>query len=993
MNEQSRQNSKISYDDQSVVSGSKSSQIAYGDYSAVAGPYGTAIVNVYQQAPPGQITPDEIEKAKQQLSALPLEAVPNVADLPCGSRMPFRHNQLFVGREDDLKALARVLKGAQTAVVTGLGGIGKTQLAIEFVHRYGQYFAGGVFWLNFSDPDAISSGVSACGGVGGFELRPDYHTLTISDQVRLVSAAWQSSLPRLLVFDNCEEETLLAQWHPPTGECRVLVTSRRAVWNIALKVHTLALGVLDRKESILLLQKHWPDLTVDDADLDAIAEELGDLPLALHLAGGFLSKYHRIVTPTAYLSQLRDKALLEHPSLEGRGTTLSPTDHELHIAGTFALSYGRLDATDTIDVLARALLARVAYFAPGEPIPRDLLWQTLDLVDTDFEIKLQVEDALTRLVELGLLEEGVEESLRQHRLLTAFTRAVSHHETQAQEAVENTLIGIFQTSNQTGNLSKVRTIEPHLRAVTELAMQREGEQAVLLCNVLGNHLRNSANYLDARFYLERALAIDEALFGKDNPGTSLSLNDLGLVLSRIGHHEAAKTYLERALRLFEKKKDFPNAAASLDNLGQLSTAAGDYENARVYLKYALEIREQILGPEHPRTAVSLQSLGDLLAVQGNYAEAKDNYERALAIRERTPGKYSRATASSLSSIGALIEEQGNFAKAVDYREQALEIYDNLLGPDNPVTVLELCGLIRPLILNGMVKRASLHFVRLKTCLDEHDVDCWPPFVLNNLGLTLWFWGDCREAIKYYELAYQVDHSDAIILNNLAMALVPLERYQAAREHYEAALEIQQQKGVGGRLLKAKLLNNFGALRRIVSEFKKARTHFEQALKIRKEMLGLAHRDTATTLSNLGLLFQDEGDFTIAQQYIEQALTIYQQLFGNKHPDIAKSLNDFGALLYAQDKLIEAQAYLDQALTMREQTLPDYHPYMADTLTNLGKVVLAQGDEKQAGVCFERALAIYKLRYGDSHSSTREISAHLTALEEHAPMNMSPKREQ
>ena len=79
------------------------------------------------------------------------------------------------------------------------------------------------------------------------------------------------------------------------------------------------------------------------------------MPLALHLAGSFLAAYRHAVTPKAYLTQLRDETLLDHPSLRGRGTTFSPTGHELHVARTFALSYDRLDPKDENDALALAL--------------------------------------------------------------------------------------------------------------------------------------------------------------------------------------------------------------------------------------------------------------------------------------------------------------------------------------------------------------------------------------------------------------------------------------------------------------------------------------------------------------------------------------------------------------------------------------------------------------------------------------------------------------
>ena len=163
---------------------------------------------IYQYAEPAPVDADTLATANDRLAELPLATIPAPAPLPPGSRMPIGHNPLFVGREADLKALAATLKKGDTAAVgqiaaaTGLGGIGKTQLASEFVHRYGQYFLGGVFWLSFADPDAIGAEVASCGGVGALDLRPDFGNLPLDDQLRLVLAAWQSPLPRLLVFDN-----------------------------------------------------------------------------------------------------------------------------------------------------------------------------------------------------------------------------------------------------------------------------------------------------------------------------------------------------------------------------------------------------------------------------------------------------------------------------------------------------------------------------------------------------------------------------------------------------------------------------------------------------------------------------------------------------------------------------------------------------------------------------------------------------------------------
>lgn len=193
-------------------------------------------------APMSIRSPTAIEAAHQLLATLPLDTIPTLTPLPLGSRMPFNHNPLFVGRAEDLRLLAVTLKSGSTAAIgqiaaaTGLGGIGKTQLACEFVHRYGSYFAGGVFWLNFGDPELVPAEIRVCGGVGHMELRSDFDRLTPDDQLRLVRAAWQSSLPRLLVFDNCEDEALLATWRPLNSGCHILITSRRLHWDVSLDV-------------------------------------------------------------------------------------------------------------------------------------------------------------------------------------------------------------------------------------------------------------------------------------------------------------------------------------------------------------------------------------------------------------------------------------------------------------------------------------------------------------------------------------------------------------------------------------------------------------------------------------------------------------------------------------------------------------------------------------------------------------------------------------
>jgi NB-ARC domain len=260
----------------------------------------------------------------ESLPPLPRAYLPEPAPLPPGSLMPMGRNELFVGRESQLHELAEALQVQRTAVigqvasVTGLGGIGKTQLAAEFVHRYGQFFTGGVFWLGFSDPASVPTEIALCGGPEHLNLWSIEEEPDIDTQIATIRRIFTGPEPRLLVFDNCEDEKLLAEWRPKTGGSRVLVTSRHSTFSAYLGVRTLPLDVLQRAESLALLRAldHGQPFEAADAEtLDAICAELGDLPLALHLAGSFLACYRHTITPVTYLAQLRSRALLEHPSL------------------------------------------------------------------------------------------------------------------------------------------------------------------------------------------------------------------------------------------------------------------------------------------------------------------------------------------------------------------------------------------------------------------------------------------------------------------------------------------------------------------------------------------------------------------------------------------------------------------------------------------------------------------------------------------------------
>jgi len=704
----------------------------------------------------------------------------------------------------------------QVVAATGLGGLGKTQLAVEFVYRFGRFFAGGVFWLSFASPDEIPLQIAACAGPGAMGLAAGVEGLSVDERLELVMGAWQGGLPRLLVFDNCEEEALLAAWRPPGGGCRVLVTSRRSSWSPTLGVNGLPLDVLPRPDSVDLLRRYRPDLAADDPGLDAIAHELGDLPLALHLAGSYLRTYSAEVNLPEYLAELGQPALLKHASLLGRGVqdSPSPTNHVQSLAQTFALSLGRLDRDRGVDKVALALLARLACLAPGEPVPRHLLNMTLEEPQP-----LMRADALRRLAALGLVELG-EGRLRLHRLLAHFVRQEAL-DNEARPAVDRALIDCGQAAAE-GRLigTQLTTVIPHLTYVAAGASAQEGERAGHLSNAAGRAMQYAGILSGARPWYERAVASWERGLGPDNTYTADGLNNLAGLLQAQGELQGARSLYERAVAIYEQVRgpNHPSTALGLNNLALLLRDQGEMDIARSLFERALAIRERMLGSEHPSTATSLNNLGLVLWAQGELDAARPLFERALAIREREQGPDHPNTANSLSNLAGLLRDQGELDAARPLLERALAIHEQVQGPDHPNTGASLNRL-------GLLLRKT------------GELDAARPLLERALAIT--------------ERVLGPDHlATGNSLNDLGLLLRDLGDLETARPLLEHALAITERVHGPDHLDTATSLNNLGLLLRDQGDPDAARPLLERALAIYQRVRGPHHPDTTTVRTSL-----------------------------------------------------------------------------------------------------------------------------------------------
>lgn len=748
-------------------------------------------------------------------------------------QVPYPPNPLFRGRDAELRRLAEALLGdasgtaAVLPAVSGTGGIGKTQLASEFAHAHRDEFPGGVFWLSMAQPETVASQVAAAGGPGGLDL-PGWSGLDLEARVAAVRRAWNEPVRRLLVFDNLEDPQLLQDWRPTGGGTRLLITTRRGVWSATSGVQAVPLQTLARPESMRLLlaprYREQVETVLAEpavaAEADAICEQVGDLPLALALAGAYLEQ-----TPSLSLAGYRARlaeSLLAHPSLETELEEGLPTRHAASVAATISLSYQQLNPSQERDALALTLLQRMAYLAPA-PIPHRLLIRLAER-DPDAEAQAAEVDApLRRLAAVGLIELLPESGAALHRLVAAFVRDQDADPRASASQAADGLITEVYAINTAGYPLRGTPYLAHLTYLAQHEGQHAAEQAATLQTNLGYLLRTQGELAGARPYYERALAMREQVLGPQHLLTALSLNNLGYLLQEQGDLAGARPYYERALAICEQVLGSQHllTASSLNNLGGLLQAQGELAGARSYYERALAIYEQVLGRQHPYTALSVNNLGYLLQAQGDLAGARPYFERALAVCEQVLGSQHLFTANSLNSLGSLLQAQGDLAGARSYFERALAIREQTLGPSHPDTANSL----------------------------------------NNLGYVLRAQGDLAGARSYFEralvicgqaLGTQHPHT-ANVLNNLGYLLQAQGDLAGARPYYERALAIREQVLGPQHSNTAYSLNNLGYLLHAQGDYAAARPYYERALAIFTARLGAQHSYTQTVQRNLAAL--------------------------------------------------------------------------------------------------------------------------------------------
>ncbi|POX52839.1 FxSxx-COOH system tetratricopeptide repeat protein [Streptomyces sp. Ru72] len=539
---------------------------------------------------------------------------------PATYRLPPR-NSHFTGRDATLGELRRRLTsagGIAVQVVHGLGGVGKTQLAVEYAYRYLSKYRF-VAFVDAEDPDLVASQFAS--------LARELGLVEVSSEqvVSGVYATLRDRRPWLIIFDNAEKPSALVHALPSGDLARnghVVVTTRVSGWSGTADV--LDLQVFTRKESVELLVRRVPGTTARTAD--RIAEQLGDLPLALEQAAGYMG--YNQTAPEEYLALLttRLEEMIARGELADRPAVV--------VATLWQLSVRKLRREQPQAV---PLLELCALLAP-DPIPLELFTGSPEPVITAAADPLVWDTTVGTLAGLGLARRE-DSSLVLHRLVQAAIRATMPDGLLVASRAKLCRALLTAVPHDIHGDPDARPrwhrLLPHVLAVTKADPPAQcAAETALLLRLASEFLLQIGDRRVALPLCERALALDEALEGRDAE-VGFDLITLAQIHKDLGAPQTARPLAERALRLHESclPAGSPAIATDLATLARTLSLLGDHQAALPLAERALQIDEAAHGPDDPYVSFDLVALATVHLDLDDPATALPLISRALRIRE------------------------------------------------------------------------------------------------------------------------------------------------------------------------------------------------------------------------------------------------------------------------------------------------------------------------------------------------------------------------
>ena len=600
----------------------------------------------------------------------------------------FPRNRLFTGREKYLDLIANHFKMDTTVALSGLAGLGKTQLALEYAYRHCPNVYRAVFWVNAADDMTLQSSYADLAEV----LRlPERNERELDKRVRAVKRWLERHTNWLLIMDNADDPPARS-FFPAAHHGHILLTTRTQI--IGSMASMIEIEAMEPAEGLLfLLRRSNPKKSKDEIKLDTVAADIRESalqvvelldghPLALDQAGAFIEDGGSFTDYIHLYDKQRHDLLNRRGSLKGADSGYPAT-----VAVTFALCF---DKARTQHPLAADILYFCAFLHP-DAIPEEL-FQHDDSFKSDTTAFI---DGRSTLLRYSLIKRNEQEqTYSMHRLVQA--------------VLIDTLIDTMSPDLQ--RQWRMRVVRALYASFPKVEFSNWGQCERLLSHALvcaawsvdaltptvgvaelfhnaGIYLLARGGYSEAESLLVRAISIREKYLEAEHPETARCLHNLALLYLWQGKFGQAELLYQRALSIVEKHlgTEAPATASCLHNLALLYVVQGMFGQAEPLLKRALYINKMQLGAVHPSTASSLPILAFIYYKQGKFGQAELLYQRALRVLEKHLGAVHPDIVPSLIGLAVLLHNQGQHEQAGALFQRALSIQEQRLGATHPHT--------------------------------------------------------------------------------------------------------------------------------------------------------------------------------------------------------------------------------------------------------------------------------------------------------------------
>ncbi|MDX3191140.1 tetratricopeptide repeat protein [Streptomyces sp. MN03-5084-2B] len=856
--------------------------------------------------------------------------------------------------------LSRVLASGDTAVLvgavqvsdvvlSGLGGVGKSQLAAN--HAWQAWPDTSVdlaVWINAASRDGILTGYADAAGQVLRDVAPSIGQRPPEDVARAF-LAWLASTDRrwLIVLDDLQEPVdLRGLWPPASSAGQIVVTTRRRDAALGREDrHVIEIDVFTEEVSLAYLIAKLSGHAVTESDreqLKALAVNLGYLPLALAQAAAFIADNPLMSVPD-YRKRLANRKKLAQ-AMPDDGSL--PDEHQATVAATWSLSIERANAL-TPQGFARPLLELISVLDPaGVPVAlfiTDAVLRFLAAATSTEADSGTIQDALGCLHRFSLItleRNQPERAVQAHALVQRAVRDTlpDEHLSDLARTAADALMGIWPSIDRDPALTlALRSTATILHTTTFPALWNPDGHPVLFR--AGQSLLDAGLISAATSYFHDLWREADGFLGADHLDTLHTRNELATCRARAGDVAGAIAEFERLLsdRRRVLGPDHLDTLVARNNLATWRARAGDAAGAIAEFERLLDDRRRVLGPDHRHTLATRNNLASCRAEAGDVAGAVAEFERLLDDRRRVLGPDHLDTLLTRNNLATWRARAGDAAGAIAEFERLLDDRRRILGPDHPDTLATRNNLASCRAEVGDVAGAIAEFERLLSDQIEVVGPDHPHTLVARNNLATWRAeaGDAAGAIAEFERLLDdrrrilgADHPDTLATRN-----------------------------------------NLASCRAEVGDAAGAIAEFERLLSDQIEVVGPDHPDTLLTRSNLASWRARAGDAAGAVAEFERLLDDRQRIQGPDHPDTLVARNNLASWRARAGDVAGAIAEFERLLSDQIEVVGPDHPHTLVARSNLASWRAEAGDVAGAVAEFERLLDDRRRILGADHPDT------------------------